>query len=106
MTFRDLITEKTDLIYDDVYFEQDDKNIYVVFLKSKEQITYSKKYYYIYGGASKSLQIYRKGNVKVAEYFNSGWNGHGNIARTIDNLKDAKTIPFETLEKMPKLMKN
>jgi len=82
--FRELFEAK--FILDKVYYEEDDKNIYVIYTGSKKQDTYSKKHYYIYGGASKSLQIYVMGGKLVAEYRSAGWNEPDNAK----NIEDAR----------------
>jgi hypothetical protein len=75
-------------ITDNVYFEEDNKNIYVIYVKTKEQDTYSKKHYYIYGGSSKSLQIYAMGNNLAVEYSNAGWNEPSNAK----NMRNARGL--------------
>lgn len=89
MTFRDLLLEKQD-IHDDVYWEEDENKIYVYYIKTGEQDTYSKSKYYVYGGASKTLQIYAKGNKLVAEYWNAGWNGKG--SKLSQDIKKSKSM--------------
>ena len=99
MKLKYILNEKQ-YITDEVYFEQDRNKIYVVYTKTGKQDTFSKKHYYIYGGASKSLQIYAVGpqHKMVAEYANSGWN----TSKHAKDMKEARKLSKKELDSIAK----